>query len=176
MSPGYSPVLAGISNCVWAMWQVSSIVFIISGQTSCDWYQPLGHTQSWRSSPPLKCSTLKTLWASTVNGIEDDFYQSGGENVCGLVKLMTDPLRCKLWVNWNCSAMSVSGDVRQWHDMTVDHTLHSSIKVTADWWQEDTLCSHFPSSKIVNLASFNFQLEPITISREVFLPSSPLEC
>ena len=46
VSPGYSPVLAGISNCVWAMWQVSSIVFIISGQTSCDWYQPLGHTQS----------------------------------------------------------------------------------------------------------------------------------
>ena len=34
---------------------------------------------------------------------------------------------------------------------------------------KDTLCSHFPSSKIVNLGRFNFQLEPITISREVFL-------
>ena len=54
---------------------------------------------------------------------------------------------------------------------------HSSIKVTVMSWLtddrsrlKDTLCSHFPSSKIVNLGRFNFQLEPITISREVFLP------
>ena len=53
---------------------------------------------------------------------------------------------------------------------------HSSIKVTVISWLtddrsrlKDTLCSHFPSSKIVNLWRFNFQLEPITISREVFL-------
>ena len=47
--------------------------------------------------------------------------------------------------------------------------------VSAGWLTDDrsrlkdTLCSHFPSSKIVNLGRFNFQLEPITISREVFL-------
>ena len=53
---------------------------------------------------------------------------------------------------------------------------HGSIKVTVMSWLtddrsrlKDTLCSHFPSSKIVNLGRFNFQLEPITISREVFL-------
>ena len=55
---------------------------------------------------------------------------------------------------------------------------HNSIKVAVmtrlGWLTDDrsrlkdTLCSHFPSSKIVNLWRFNFQLEPITISREVF--------
>ena len=46
--------------------------------------------------------------------------------------------------------------------------------VSAGWLTDDrsrlkdTLCSHFPSSKIVNLWRFKFQLEPITISREVF--------
>ena len=128
--------------------------------TGPHWYQPGDHTRP-RHAAFLAEKYIYRNSREILSGVQGVFLSSNWKCLW-FEKRPTVPLRCKLWVNWNCSAMSAFGltscsmlmlemldhtgphkltrtIISSWRDVEVQH---SSIKVTlmsrlAGWLMTD---------------------------------------